>query len=103
MTTISLVRAQAELSETVQRTKAGPIVLEESGQPVAVVLSIEEYRRLSDAETRERQSEKAYERIFGPFERGEFRELSERDWQALLDGERKSEHDPESWALPPKG
>lgn len=103
MTTISLIRAQAELPETVERTKAGPVVLEEAGQPVAVVLSIEEYRRLSDAEARERQSQDAYDQIFGPFQRGEFRELSDRDWQALADGERRSTHDAESWALPPKG
>lgn len=103
MTTISLTRAQADFPETVERTKTGPVVLEESGQPVAVVLSIEEYRRLSDAETRERQSQEAYDQIFGPFERGEFRELSDGDWQALADGERKSAHDTESWALPPKG
>jgi hypothetical protein len=46
--------------------------------------------------------EHAYEQVFGPFERGEFRELTEQEWQELIDGKRKTEHDPESWALPPK-
>lgn len=52
----------------------------------------------------ERRSQEAceYEQVFGPFDRGEFGELSEQDWQALLDGKRTSEHDPQSWALPPK-
>jgi len=34
MTTISLKDAQARLAETVERTEAGPVVLEDSGQPV---------------------------------------------------------------------
>jgi hypothetical protein len=47
-------------------------------------------------------SQEAYDQIFGPFDRGEFRELTEQEWQALIDGERKSPHDAESLALPPK-
>jgi prevent-host-death family protein len=105
MTTISLEDAQAQLAETVKRTEAGPVVLEDLGQPVAVVLSVEEYRRLSVVEARERErlSQEAYDQIFGPFDRGEFRELTDRDWQALMDGQRKSPHDSQSLALPPKG
>jgi prevent-host-death family protein len=105
MTTISLEEAQARLAETVKRTETGPVVLEDSGQPVAVVLSVEEYRRLSVVENRERErlSQEAYDQIFGPFDRGEFREFTEQEWQALIDGARKSPHDPRSLALPPKG
>jgi prevent-host-death family protein len=105
MTTISLADAQASLAETVKHTEAGPVVLEDSGQPVAVVLSVEEYRRLSvvEARQRERLSQEAYDQIFGPFDRGEFRELTGQEWQALMGGKRKSPHDPQSLALPPKG
>jgi prevent-host-death family protein len=105
MTTISLEDAQSRLADTVRRTEAGPVVLEESGQPVAVVLSVQEYRRLSETERRERErlSQAAYDQVFGPFDRGEFHELTDEAWQALLDGKRKSQHDPQSWALPPKG
>ena len=52
---------------------------------------------LKDAQSRQQ----AYDQVFGPFERGEFRELTDQDWQALIDGERKSLHDPQSLALPP--
>lgn len=102
MTKISLDDARTRLAETVRRTKTGPVLLEDSGQPVAIVLSIEEYRRLSDAELRERErlSRVAYDEVFGPFDRGEFRELTDEDWQALLNGRRQTPHDPESWALP---
>jgi prevent-host-death family protein len=105
MTTISLEDAQAQLAETVKRTEAGPVVLEDSGQPVAVVLSVEEYRRLSVVEARERErlSQEAYDQIFGLFDRGEFHELTDQEWQALMDGQRKFPHDPQSFALPPKG
>jgi PHD/YefM family antitoxin component YafN of YafNO toxin-antitoxin module len=80
-------------------------VLEDAGQPVAVVLSVEEYRRLSVAEARERErlSQEAYDQILGPFDRGELSELTDQEWQALMDGERKSLHNPKSLALPPKG
>ena len=87
MTTISLKDAQARLAETVERTETGPVVLEDSGQPVAVVLSIAEYRRLSVVEDRERErlSQEAYDQVFGPFDqvfgpfdRGEFRELTDQ-------------------------
>jgi prevent-host-death family protein len=105
MTKISLEDAQARLAETVKRTESGPVVLEDSGQPVAVVLSVEEYRRLSvvEARERERHSQETYDQIFGPFDRGEFHELTDQEWQALIDGKRKSPHDPQSLALPPKG
>lgn len=105
MTTIPLVHAQAKLAETIERTKTGPVVLEESGEPVAIVLSIADYRRLSEAEIREheRASKAAYEQGFGPFDRGEFRELGDEDWAALAEGRRRFPHDPASWALPPKG
>lgn len=105
MTTISLEEAQVHLADTVKRTEAGPVVLEDAGQPVAVVLSVEEFRRLSDVEDRERErlSLEAYDQIFGPFDRGEFREFTHQDWQALLDGTRTTPHDPVSLALPPKG
>src|SRR5947209_12175677 len=105
MTTISLKDAQARLAETVERTEAGPVVLEDSGQPVAVVLSIAEYRRLSVVENREheRLSQEAYDQVLGPFDRGEFRELTDPEWTALVDGQRKSRHDPQSLALPPTG
>ena len=97
---ISLKDAQTQLAETVKRTEAGPVVLEDLGQPVAVVLSVEEYRRLSVVEARERLSQEAYDQVFGPFDRGEFRELTDQEWQALMDGQRKSPHDPQSLALP---
>jgi prevent-host-death family protein len=105
MKTISLEDAQARLAETVKRTEAEPVVLEDSGRPVAVVLSFEEYRRLSVVEARERErlSQEAYDQILGPFDRGEFHELTDEDWQALMDGKRKSPHNPQSFALPPKG
>jgi hypothetical protein len=48
-------------------------------------------------------SQEAYDQVFGPFDRGEFRELTDPEWKALVDGERKSLHDPQSLALPPKG
>ena len=105
MTTISLKDAQAHLAETVKRTETGPVVLEDSGQPVAIVLSVEEYRRLSVTEVRERErlSQESYDQIFGPFDRGEFSELTDQGWQDLMDGRRKFPHDPQSLALPPKG
>lgn len=55
------------------------------------------------ARERERLSQEAYDQVFGPFDRGEFHELTEQEWEALVDGERKSLHDPQSLALPPKG
>lgn len=105
MTTISLEDAQARLAETVKRTEAGPVVLEDLGHPVAVVLSVEEYRRLSVVEARERErlSQEDYDQIFGPFDRGEFRELTDQEWLALIEGRREYPHDPHSLALPPKG
>ena len=62
-------------------------------------------RRLSILENREceRLSQEAYNQVFGPFDRGEFHELTDQEWKALVNGERKSLHDPQSLALPPKG
>lgn len=97
MTTITLKDAQARLLEAVKRTNAGPVLLEDDGRPLAIVLSVEEYRRLFNS-----GSQQAYEQVFGPFDRGEFRELSAQDWEDLADGKRTSPHDPDSWALPPK-
>jgi hypothetical protein len=50
----------------------------------------------------ERLSQKAYDQVFGPFDRSEFRELTDQEWKALVDGKRKSLSDPQSLALPPK-
>ncbi|HSS51689.1 MAG TPA: hypothetical protein VLX28_22320 [Thermoanaerobaculia bacterium] len=50
----------------------------------------------------ERLSQEAYDQVFGPFERGEFREFTALEWKALVDGKRKSLRDPQSLALPPK-
>lgn len=105
MKTISLEDAQARLAETVKRTEAEPVVLEDSGQPVAVVLSFKEYRRLSVVEARERErlSQESYDQILGPFDQGEFHELTDQEWQDLMDGKRKFPHNSKSLALPPKG
>ena len=54
---------------------------------------------LEDAQARQH----AYDQVFGPFDRGEFRELTDEDWQALIDGKRRFPHDPLSLALPFKG
>lgn len=104
MTRISLDQARADLAETVNRANFEPVLLEAQGRDVAVVLSMSDYRRLSTAEERENRglADAAYDKILGPFDRGSFRELSEQDWQDLLDGKRTSPHDPESWALPPR-
>ncbi|HEX3553388.1 MAG TPA: hypothetical protein VIA62_09180 [Thermoanaerobaculia bacterium] len=56
-----------------------------------------------DVRERERLSQEAYDQVFGPFDRGEFRELTDQEWKALLDGERKFLPDPQSLALPPQG
>jgi len=48
------------------------------------------------------QDQEAYDQVFGPFDRGEFRELTDQDWNDLVDGKRKSPRDPQSLALPPK-
>lgn len=46
--------------------------------------------RLSVVEAREREllSQESYDQIFGPFDRGEFHELTDQEWQALMDGKR---------------
>ena len=85
--------------------RAGTERPERGGSRGSIVLSIAEYRRLSVVENREheRLSQEAYDQVFGPFDRGEFRELTDPEWTALVDGQRKSRHDPQSLALPPKG
>jgi PHD/YefM family antitoxin component YafN of YafNO toxin-antitoxin module len=105
MTRMTLADFQDRLAETVRRAGDEPLVLEDSGQAVAVVLSVAEFRRLSEAEIRERErlAQDAFAQVFGVFDRGEFRELSDEDWLQLMNGERTSQHDPESWALPAKG
>jgi hypothetical protein len=52
---------------------------------------------------RERLSQESYDQIFGPFDRGELHELTDQEWQALMGDKRKSPHNPQSLALPPKG
>jgi hypothetical protein len=61
--------------------------------------------RLSAVDDRERERllQEAYDPIFGPFDRGKFREMTDQEWKALVDGDRKSPHNPQSLALPPKG
>ena len=48
------------------------------------------------------QAQEAYDQVFGPFDRGEFREFTDQEWDALVDGKRKFPRDPQSLALPPK-
>ena len=56
---------------------------------------------LKNAQTRRKGfAEETYDQIFGPFDRGAFHELTEQEWQALMDGHRKSPHNPRSLALP---
>ena len=69
---------------------------------MAVELSLSGYRQLSDQED-ERLLQEAYEQVFGPFGRGDFREITDQDWQALIAGQRKFLNDSQSLALPPKG
>jgi hypothetical protein len=59
-------------------------------------------RNTQEVRERERLSQKAYDQVFGPFDRGEFRELTDQDWRALIDGERKFPRDFQSLALAPK-
>ena len=104
MTTISMGEARLRLTETVERAKTEPVLLEDAGRAIAVVLSIEQYRALTEAPDPARlaSEESAYQKIFGPFERNEFYEMNDADWQAIFDGKRSSTPDPESWALPAK-
>ncbi|MFY9826630.1 MAG: hypothetical protein WAM82_35040 [Thermoanaerobaculia bacterium] len=52
--------------------------------------------------TETRLSQEAYDQVFGPFGRGEFRELTDPEWKALVEGKRKFLSDPQSFALPPR-
>lgn len=47
----SIAAAKAELSHVVRSAQREPQVLENRGEPVAVVLGIDEYRRTSERET----------------------------------------------------
>jgi hypothetical protein len=68
-----------------------------------ISLKAAQARQAKTAEpTEARLSQEAYDQIFGPFDRGEFRELTNQEWAALVDGKRKSLRDPQSLALPPK-
>lgn len=102
MTRISMSEARTRLTETVELAQREPVMLEEAGRAIAVVLSIAEYRGLAAARAPEQVAleEAAYDQLFGPFEQGEFHEMSGADWQDLVDGKRLTTHDPESWALP---
>ena len=46
----SIASAKAELSQVVRRARRTPQILENRGEPVAVVVAIEEYRRLAEHE-----------------------------------------------------
>ena len=52
----SVAEAKANLSEVVDRARAQPQVIESRGRPVAVVLSVEGYERLKEAEERTQPS-----------------------------------------------
>lgn len=66
----------------IREAQEAPVLLERSGQAVAVLLSVEEYSSLAE----ERLDNEAYDRIFGSFERGEAHSLSDADWQAIYQG-----------------
>ena len=48
----SIATAKAELSNVVRRAQREPQVIENRGEPVAVVVGIDEYRRTSEREGR---------------------------------------------------
>jgi prevent-host-death family protein len=48
----SIAAAKAELSKVVRRAQREPQVLENRGEPVAVVMGIDEYRRTAEREAR---------------------------------------------------
>ena len=50
--TISATEARIRFGELLQNAQIGPVVVERSGRPIAVVLSIGEYERLSSGQTR---------------------------------------------------
>ncbi|MEP7009845.1 MAG: type II toxin-antitoxin system prevent-host-death family antitoxin [Acidobacteriota bacterium] len=66
----------------ISEAQEAPVLLERSGRPVAVLLSVEEYSALAE----ERLDNEAYDRHFGSFERGEAHFLSNADWQAIREG-----------------
>lgn len=48
----SIASAKAELSQLVRRAQRAPQILENRGEPVAVVVAIETYRRFEDQASR---------------------------------------------------
>jgi antitoxin Phd len=53
MTQVSLSEARTQLSELVHQAEAGgPVYITRRGKPVAILLSAEEYRRLSGGQQR---------------------------------------------------
>ena len=48
----NIATAKAELSRVLRRAQRQPQVIESRGEPVAVVVAFDEYRRLSDREQR---------------------------------------------------
>lgn len=89
---------------TIRRAQDEPVLLEEEGNPVAVVLSIAAYRELTEEAGRERsrQEQTAYEQIFGPFDDNDFVEISAQQWDDLKRGVHHFPHDPDSLARPPQ-
>ena len=66
----------------ITEAQEAPVLLERSGHAVAVLLSVEEYSSLAE----ERLDNEAYDRHFGPFERGVAHSLSDADWKAIREG-----------------
>jgi prevent-host-death family protein len=54
--TWNVASAKARLSELLKKTRSGPQVIENRGEPVAVVLSMAEYDRLQSAAAEPRPS-----------------------------------------------
>ena len=48
----NIATAKAELSRVLRRARRQPQVIENRGEPVAVIVAFDEYRRLSDRERR---------------------------------------------------
>ena len=47
MNSVSAREAKYQFGQLIDEARAGPVVVEKHGRPVVVVLSIEEYQRLS--------------------------------------------------------
>jgi prevent-host-death family protein len=62
MTTYSIAEANSKLAQIVREAEEGrPVELTRRGQPVAVVLSTHEYRRLNHASTKHRDWWESYQ------------------------------------------